>query len=100
MAPPATNTSSVGLVRLLPEPESSGVPETGSVGSVQEAEISLPSDVLESRWRPEYLERLARAYWRFLSRISLGLLRVVYAPDSRAVVILSPVLALLRFRAP
>jgi hypothetical protein len=100
MTDQATQTSTVGHVRLLPEPESTGVPETGAVGSIQEAEISLPSEALESRWRPEYLERLARAYWRFLNRISLGLLRVVYAPDSRAVVLLLAPLVLLRFRAP
>jgi hypothetical protein len=56
--------------------------------------------VLERLWRPEYLERLARAYWRYLSKVSLGLIRVVYAPDSRTVVLLSRQLPLLRFHAP
>lgn len=87
-------------VRLLPEPKSAGIPRTGAVASIQEAQLSLPREALESRWRPEHLERLARSYWRFLARISLGLLRVVYAPDSRTVVLLFPALRLLRFRAP
>jgi hypothetical protein len=87
-------------VRLLPDPESAGVPRTGAVASVQEAQLSLPRDALESRWRPDYLEGLARSYWRFLGRISLRLLRVVYAADSRTVVLLLPALRLLRFRAP
>jgi hypothetical protein len=43
---------------------------------------------------------LARAYWRYLHRISLGLLRVVYAADSRTVVLLFRPFALLRFHAP
>jgi hypothetical protein len=70
------------------------------VRSVQEAEVTLPEGVVRGLWRPEYLERLARAYWRYLSRISLHLLRVVYAPDSRAVVLLFRPFALLRFHAP
>jgi hypothetical protein len=90
----------LGTVRLLPEPESGRVPETGAVESVQEAEIALPKKALESWWRPEYLELLARAYWRFLARISLGLLRVVYTPTSQAVVVGLPFFSLLRFRAP
>jgi hypothetical protein len=87
-------------VRLIPEPDGEKVPESGSVISVQEAEFELPVDVLESLWTPEYLERLARSYWRFLSRITLSLIRVVYGDDFRSVVLLSPRLPLLRFRAP
>ena len=87
-------------VRLLPGPKSAATSRTGAVASIQEAELSLPRDALESRWRPDYLERLARSYWRFLARVSLGSLRVVYAPDSRAVVLLFPSLQLLTFRPP
>jgi hypothetical protein len=43
---------------------------------------------------------LARTYWRFLTRVSLGLLRVVYTPTSRAVVFLGRPITLLRFYAP
>jgi hypothetical protein len=76
------------------------VPETGAVESVQEAEVVLPRELLEQLWRPEFLERLARSYWRFLNRISLGLIRVVYEPNARTIVALSRRLPLLRFRAP
>jgi hypothetical protein len=86
-------------VRIIPEPDED-VPERGSVVSAQEAEIDMPVDVLERLWTPEYLERLARSYWRFLSRISLSLIRVVYGDDWRAVVLLTPRLPLLRFHAP
>jgi hypothetical protein len=70
------------------------------VRSRQEAEVTLPSAVVRSLWRPEYLERLARAYWLYLTRISLHLLRVVYTADSRSVVVLFRPLVLLRFHAP
>lgn len=87
-------------VRILREPERDEVSETGAVSSVQEADAAVPMPVLDRLWKPEYLERLARSYWRFLSRISLGLIRVVYAPESRTVVLLSRHLPLLRFRRP
>ena len=87
-------------VRILREPERDHVPEHGTVSSVQVALVAIPRHLLERLWKPEYLERLARSYWRFLSRISLGLIRVVYAPDSRTVVLLSRHLPLIRFRAP
>jgi len=93
-------TRDTATVRLLPEPKRVDVPRTGSVLSVQEAEVDLPRSVLERLWSPEYLERLARSYWRFLSRITLSLIRVVYDDESRTVVLLSPRLRLLRFRAP
>lgn len=87
-------------VRLVAAPSSVVVPQTGAVASIQEAQLSLSREALESSWRPEYLERLARAYWRFLGHISLGLLRVVYSPDSRTVVLRFPALRLLTFGAP
>ena len=86
-------------MRLVRSPESDWEPG-GPVTSKQEAEITLPRHELDRIWNPEYLERLARTYWRWLSKISLGLLRVVYSPDSRRIVFLTPPLTLLRFRAP
>ncbi len=86
-------------VTLLPEPQSD-VLGSGGIDSVQEAEVSLPAHELQRLWHPEYLERLARSYWRYVSRVSLGLIRVVYLPDAREVVLLSRHLRLLTFRAP
>jgi hypothetical protein len=86
-------------VRLLPEKRRE-VPRTGAVESVQRAEVDVPDDLLTELWSPEHLERLARAYWRWLNRISLGLLRVVYEPEARTVVLLFRPFALLRFHAP
>ena len=86
-------------VRLLSE-RRDPVPWSGSVRSIQEAEVEIPEDVLAELWKPEYLERLAGAYWRYLRRISLGLLRVVYEPSARSIVLLTKPLTLLRFRRP
>lgn len=92
-------TKNRARVRLIDEPRSEFRPG-GPVTSKQEAEITLPRSELDRIWSPEYLERLARTYWRWLGKISLGLLRVVYAPDSRRIVFLAPPLTLLRFHAP
>lgn len=93
-------TKPAARVEPLPERDLGSVAPNGAVHSAQEAIATLPEDVLTELWRPENLERLARAYWRYLSRVSLGLIRVAYAPDSRTVVLLSRRLALLRFHAP
>ncbi len=85
---------------MLPEADHAPVAPDGAVQSTQEAVATLPPDMLEDLWRREYLERLARAYWRFLGKVSLGLIKVVYAPDSRTVVLLTRRLPLLRFHAP
>jgi hypothetical protein len=75
-------------------------PDTGAVRSVQSGEVVVPEKVLEGRWSPMYLERLARTYWRFLSRCTLGLVRVKYTERERFVVLLFRPLELLAFRAP
>jgi hypothetical protein len=73
---------------------------TGAVRSVQSAEMSLPAQSLKQIWGAEYLERLARTYWRFLSRITLGLIHVDYSERERSIVLLVPALKLLTFHAP
>jgi hypothetical protein len=72
----------------------------GGVTSMQVADVTLPRAELDRVWSPEYLERLARTYWRFLSRVSLGILRVLYTQTSREVVAFTRPFVLLRFRAP
>ncbi len=73
---------------------------TGAVRSVQTADLLLPEAALAEIWSPTHLERLARTYWRFLSRATLGLIRVRYSEAGRSVVLLVPPLRLLTFRAP
>jgi hypothetical protein len=86
----------VNIVRV----PQSGYSSDGAVGSRQVAEVTLPRDELERMWTPENLERLARTYWMFLSRFSLGLIRVLYGEDSREVVFLRRPFVLLRFHKP
>ena len=74
--------------------------ERGAVRSVQAARMRLPAERVEEIWSPMYLERLARTYWRFLSRCTLGLIRVSYTPTERFVVFLTRPFVLLRFKAP
>jgi hypothetical protein len=73
---------------------------TGAVRSVQTADLLLPADALEQIWSPAHLERLARTYWRFLSRVTLGLVRVCYSEHERSIVLLVRPLKLLTFAAP
>jgi hypothetical protein len=47
-----------------------------------------------------HLERLARTYWRFLTRVTLGLIRIAYTERERFVVLLTRPFVLLRFQAP
>jgi hypothetical protein len=72
----------------------------GAVRSIQGADLAMPTSELDRIWTPMHLERLARTYWRFLTRATLGLVRVVYTETTRTVVLLFPFLPLLRFQAP
>jgi hypothetical protein len=67
---------------------------------VQRADLLIDADALQELWASASLERLARTYWRFLSRVTLGLIRVRYSEQGRAVVLLFSPLRLLTFRAP
>jgi hypothetical protein len=73
---------------------------SGAARSVQRADLELDEAALAEIWTPEHLERLARTYWRFLSRVTLGLIRVHYTAGQRSVVLLIPQLRLLTFAAP
>jgi hypothetical protein len=85
------------VIRRVPQ---AGASPDGAVGSKQVAEVTLPRAELEKIWSPVYLERLARTYWSFLSRFSLGLIRVLYSENSREVVFLGRPFVLLRFHKP
>lgn len=73
---------------------------TGAMRSVQAADLRLSERALGELWSAENLERLARTYWRFLTRVTLGLVRVRYTERERFVVLLFRPLTLLAFRAP
>lgn len=89
-----------GRAVIVSPGESTVIAADGAVRSVQVAELSLPADRLEQLWTPANLENLARTYWRFLTRVTLGLVRVVYGRGERTVVLVSRPLSLLRFDSP
>ena len=74
--------------------------EHGAVRSIQAADLTMPEHELDAIWSPMHLERLARTYWKYLSRVTLGLIRVAYTPTERYVVLITRPFVLLRFRAP
>ena len=96
----ASEAPTPARVTVLPDPETGPIDTAHPVKSIQEATVEMPVDVYRRMWKPEYLERLARAYWAFLTKISLGAIRIVYERSSRTVVFISPRLPLLRFRRP
>lgn len=71
----------------------------GAVRSIQEADLILPTHELDAIWSPRDLERLARTYWRWLSRATLGLVRVDYEGAGRQVKALG-LIPLLTFLEP
>ncbi len=85
---------------IVSPPRSTVIARDGAVRSAQAAELTLDRAQLERLWTPQNLENLARTYWRFLSRVTLGLIRVVYGEDERSVVLISRPFTLLRFEAP
>src|SRR3954447_19899311 len=86
-------------VQIVKTPKGMTNPD-GSVTTRQVAAVTLPRSELDRIWNAEYLERLARTYWSFLTRVSLGILRVVYKPDSREIVVLTSPFTLLSFHGP
>ena len=68
--------------------------------SIQGADIVLPEELLGELWHTQTLERLARTYWSFLSRATLGIIRVYYTERERYVCVLARPFKLLTFEAP
>ena len=71
----------------------------GAVRSIQAADLILPAEALDSIWSPMHLERLARTYWRWLTRATLGFVQVDYSQEGRQVKALG-LIPLLTFQAP
>ncbi|HWY90043.1 MAG TPA: hypothetical protein VNY31_05165 [Solirubrobacteraceae bacterium] len=75
-------------------------PVSGAMRSVQASDVTLPRKDMERLWTPVHMERLARTYWRFIARMTLGLVRVLYSESERSVVLIGRPLKLLTFDAP
>ena len=95
----ARRRQATARVCVVKHPETDSNPD-GSVTSRNIADVTVPRTELDRIWSTEYLERLARTYWRFLTRASLGLIRIAYSDDSREVVLVTRPFVLLRFHAP
>jgi hypothetical protein len=80
--------------------QSTVVARDGGVRSVQTGELTLDEADWRRMWNAASLENLARTYWLFLSRVTLGLIRVIYGENERSVVFLVKPLTLLRFDVP
>jgi hypothetical protein len=80
--------------------KSTVVSRDGAVRSVQSAELTTSPSTLERLWSPTNLENLARTYWAFLTKVTLGFIRVRYSESDRAVVFLGRPFTLLRFAPP
>ncbi|MDQ1708958.1 MAG: hypothetical protein QOG49_343, partial [Frankiaceae bacterium] len=93
-------TRTVAQATIVDPEEHTTMDEHGAVRSVQAADITLPAQALEELWTPMHLERLAATYWRYLTRLTLGLIRVKYDEDGRAVVFITRPFVLLRFKTP
>jgi hypothetical protein len=80
--------------------DDTGIDADGAVRSVQGADIIVPTETVQGLWDPEHLERLARTYWKSLTRFTFGLIRVRYTETERYVTLLHPRIRLLTFNAP
>ena len=92
--------TTVGPATIGPLHDDTSIDDTGACRSVQSADVRMPTAALAAIWTPKHLERLARTYWRFLSRCTLGLVRVEYTEGERFVVFLRRPFVLLAFKAP
>src|SRR3954447_19604446 len=88
------------IARISSLRDETKIDDNGAVRSIQGADVLLPAAELEKLWSPPNLERLARTYWRFLTRCTLGVIRVKYTERERFVCLLFRPFVLLRFQAP
>ena len=96
--PPSAGRARASIEHLAND--TSADSETGAVRSVQSADLQIDREALDEIWTPVHLERLARTYWRFLTRVTLGLIRVRYSDSGRSVVLLTDPFRLLTFEPP
>jgi len=89
-----------GAVLHTPTDDTGIDPRTGAVRSVQGADIIVGEEALQGLWNPEHLERLARTYWKSLTRFSFGLCEVGYSESERWVYLLHPRVRLLTMQKP
>src|SRR3954454_18562483 len=74
--------------------------EAGGGRALPAGGLVMPLEQADALWSPRQLENLARTYWRFLTRVTLGFIRVKYTERERFVCLLFRPFVLLRFQAP
>jgi len=84
-------------VRLLPG-DAEPIGRSSPITAVQSAEVLLPIDTSATVNR-KVLEQAASAYWRSVTRASLGLIRVRQTPEHEVVALLARPVVLIRFHA-
>jgi hypothetical protein len=89
-----------GRTVIVSPRESTVIARDGAVRSVQSAVLTTAPESLDRLWNPTNLENLGRTYWAFLSKVTLGFIRVIYTEHSRRVVFLGRPFTLLRFECP
>jgi hypothetical protein len=90
-----------GRVTLVKAPESTVIGENGAVRSTQTAKLAMSEADLQRLWTASNLENLGASYWHFLTRATLGSVRVLYSDSDRRVTLFGiPILTLLRFDPP
>lgn len=90
-----------GRVTLVKAPESTVIGENGAVRSTQTAKLAMPEADLQRLWTASNLENLGASYWHFLTRATLGSVRVLYSDSDRRITLFGlPFLTLLRFDPP
>ena len=86
-------------IELMPDPIRQGLAKSGGVTCVQEALITVDRATFEEIWTPSTLELLARSYWAYIRRRTLGAIRVVYRGEAPVVALFGRI-PLLRFQPP
>jgi hypothetical protein len=89
----------VARALIVSEPDHTRFDPERGVRSVQAADLILPIEALDAIWDPMHLEQLARTYWRYLTRVTLGTIRVDYQEHGRQVKLLG-LIPLLTFGEP
>jgi hypothetical protein len=85
-------------LRLYPD-RLGKVPRTGAVESVQGGELDV-GDPASRVLNRAFLQQAAAAYWRLITRFTLGLIRVISDAQDQCVVLIVRPLVLLRFHTP
>jgi hypothetical protein len=80
--------------------ESTVIARDGAVRSLQSAVLTTDAGTLDRLWTATNLENLGRTYWLFLSKMTLGFIRIIYSENARSVVFINRPLTLLRFETP